>query len=81
MEFGEIVLARILTTEELGKLDLVWAGKAEGSDEHIGLDHRGARRFRAVRHEREKQQAEARSDARGCWRPLGHEARRSHLTV
>ena len=53
MEFGEIVWARIPTTEKLGKLDqrwveVVWAGKAEGSDEHIGVDHRGARRFRAV---------------------------------
>ena len=42
--------------KKLGKLDqrwveVVWAGKAEGSDEHIGLDHRGARRFRAVRRE------------------------------
>ena len=58
MEFGEIVCARISTTKKLGKLDqhwveVVWAGKAEGSDEHIGLDHRGARRFRAVRREPE----------------------------
>ena len=57
-EFGEIVWARIPTVKKLGKLDqrwveVVWAGKAEGSDEHIGLDHRGARRFRAVRREPE----------------------------
>ena len=32
---------------------MVRAEKAEGSDEHIGLDHRGARRFRAVRCEPE----------------------------
>ena len=35
---------------KLGKLDqrwveVIWAVKAEGSDEHIGLDHRGARTF------------------------------------
>ena len=58
VEFGEIVWARIPTAKKLGKLDqrwveVVWAGKAEGSDEHIGLDHRGARRFRAVRREPE----------------------------
>ena len=50
VEFGEIVWARIPTVKKLGKLDqrwveVVWAGKAEGSDEHIGLDHRGARRY------------------------------------
>ena len=43
---------------KLGKLDqrlveVVWAGKVEGSDEHIGLDHRGARRISAVRREPE----------------------------
>ena len=75
VEFGEIVWARISTVKKLGKLDQRWvevvgAGKAEGSDEHIGLDRRGARRFRAVRRE----QVEARSDSRGCWMPLGHEA-------
>ena len=53
VEFGDIVWARILTTKELGKLDqrcveVVWAGKAEGSDELIVMDHRGASRFRAV---------------------------------
>ena len=58
VEFGEIVWARIATVKKLGKLDqrwveVFWAGKAEGSDEHIGLDHRGARRFRAVRREPE----------------------------
>ena len=46
MEFGEIVLARILTTKKLGNLgrswlEVVWTGKAEDSDEHVGLDHRG----------------------------------------
>ena len=44
--------------KKLGKLDqrwveVVWAGKAEGSDDHIGLDHRAAKRFRAVRREPE----------------------------
>ena len=58
MEFGEIVWGRIPTTKKLGKLDqrwveVVWANKAEGSDEHTGLDHRGARRCRAVRREPE----------------------------
>ena len=44
--------------KKLGKLyqrwvEVVWAGEAEGSGEHIGLDHRGARRFRAVHRELE----------------------------
>ena len=54
VEFGEMAWARIPTTKKLGKLDqrwdeVVWAGKADGSDEHIGLDHHEKRRFRAVR--------------------------------
>ena len=56
VKFGEIVSARTPTTMKLRKLDqrwimVVWAGEAEGSDEHIGLCHRRAWRFRAVRHE------------------------------
>ena len=58
VEFGENCLGEDSTTKKLGKLDqrwveVVWAGKAEGSDEHIGLDNRGSRRFRAVRREPE----------------------------
>ena len=81
VEFGEIVWARIPTVKKLGKLDqrwveVVWAGKAEGSDEHIGLDHRGARRFRAVRRELESSRwrREAILEVAGCpWdmRPVG----------
>ena len=52
------------------------AGKAEGSDEHIGLDHRGARRFRAVRREPESSswRREVILEVAGCpWdmRPVG----------
>ena len=81
VEFGEIVWARIPTVKKLGKLDqrwveVVWAGKAEGSDEHIGLDHRGARRFRAVRREPESSRwrREVILEVAGCpWdvRPVG----------
>ena len=44
VEFGEIVWARIPITKKFGKLDhrlfeVVRAGKANDSDEHIGLDH------------------------------------------
>ena len=72
------------STKKLGKLDqrwieVVWTGKAKGSDEHIGLDHRGARRFRAVR--RESQISLGRSDSRRCWIPLRHKARWSHFTA
>ena len=50
------IRAHLPTTKKLGELDkrwveVVWAGKAEGSDEHIGLDHRGTRRSRAARRE------------------------------
>ena len=64
-----------------GKLDQRWvevvsAGKAEGSDERIGLDHRGARRFRAVRREPESSRwrREVILEVAGClWdmRPVG----------
>merc|ERR1711923_604565 len=58
VEFGEIIWARVPTAKKLAKLgqrweDAVWVGKAEGSDDHIGLNARGARRFRAVRREPE----------------------------
>ena len=43
MEFGEMTSVGLRS----------WAGKAEGSDEHIGLDRRGARKPRAVRREPE----------------------------
>ena len=77
MEFGEIVWAGILTTNTLGKLDQRWVGKAEGNDEHIGLDHRGARRSRAVRREPESSRwrREVILEVVGCpWemRPVGH---------
>ena len=81
VEFGEIVWARIPTAKKLRKLDqcwveVVWAGKAEGSDEHIALDHRGARRFRAVRREPESSRwrREVIVEVAGCpWdmRPVG----------
>ena len=81
VEFGEILWARIPTAKKLGKLDqrwveVVWAGKAEGSDEHIGLDHRGGRRFRAVRREPESSRwrREVILEVAGCpWdmRPVG----------
>ena len=49
-EFGAIIWARIPTTDQRW-VEVVWAGKAEGSDKNIGLDHRGAKRSRAVRRE------------------------------
>ena len=53
VEFGEIVCAKLPSTKKLGKLyqrwiEVVWAGKTEGSDEHIRLNHPGAMRLRAV---------------------------------
>ena len=81
VEFGEIVWARIPTTKKLGKLDrrwveVVWAGRAESRDEHIGLDRRGGRRFRAVRREPESSRwrREVILEVVGCpWdmRPVG----------
>ena len=75
VEFREIVWAMIPTTKKLGKLDqrwveVGWAGKAQGSDDHIGVDHRGARRFTTVRREPES----SRWRLAGCaWdmRPVG----------
>ena len=68
-QFGDIVWARIPTTMKLGKLDqrwveVVWAGKAEGSDDHTALEHRGAEPSRT-------QHVEAGSGSRGCWMLLG----------
>ena len=81
---GGILWATITTTKKRGKLDQRWvevvrAGKAEGSDEHNGLDLRQEIQSRASR--ARKQQVEARSDSRGCWMPLGHEASWSHHTA
>ena len=79
VEFGEIVWARIPTTKKLGKLDqrwveVVWAGEAEGSDEHVGLDHRGARRFRALRSEPESSRWRREVILEVAGMPLGREA-------
>ena len=57
-------------------VEVVWAGMAEGSDEHIGLDHQRARRFRTVRREPESSRwrHEVILEVAGCpWdmRPVG----------
>ena len=49
------------------------------SDEHVGPDHRGVRRFEAVRREPKNSWWSREVNSRGCGMPLGHEASRSHF--
>ena len=48
--FGELVWARVLGKR---RLELVWLGKTENSDEHLCGDEHGVRKFRTIRRQLE----------------------------
>ena len=57
--FGEVVWARVPGTRllrgkfELNWLELVWLGKTENTEEHLGGDEHGVRKFRTIRRQPE----------------------------